>query len=504
MLNNTHNPDILTCLANLSSDEVFTPPNLANEMLNTLPNEIWSDETITFLDPVSKSGVFLREITKRLLEGLEKKIPDIEKRIKHILYKQVFGIGITRLTSEISRRTLYCSKKANGEFSIVKFDDEEGNLKFIDTQHNWDNSKSCKYCGLSRDLYKRDKELESYSYSFIHEDKPEVLFNMKFDVIVGNPPYQMNDGGAGASASPIYHKFVAAAKKLKPRYFLFIIPARWYNGGKGLDQFREEMISDKRFSTLHDFQDTDDVFPGLNIRGGVCYFLWERDYLGKCEIVNHRGKFKNEPKKRFLKENNLDIFIRHNESISILEKVLSLNEKRFSELVSSRKPFGFPTNFKEFSNKKYNHKDLKLYRFGDNGYVMESLVIQNSNFINKYKVLVPYASPGDDSYPHLILSKPIISEPYSVCTETYLTIGPFENPAECQNVSNYMISSFFRFMVLLSKSTQHITKKTYNLVPQQNFKEKWNDEILYKKYNINKSEVKFIDSLIKKMDVMYE
>ncbi len=229
MLSSFHNPDILTCLANLSSDEVFTPPNVVNQMLDTLPTELWSDKTVTFLDPVSKSGVFLREITKRLIKGLENEFPDIEERIQHILKKQVFGLGITKLTSEISRRTLYCSKKANGKYSIVKFGDEEGNLKFIDSKHFWVDG-NCKYCGVNKKLYQRSKGLESYAYSFIHEEKPEELFNMKFDVIIGNPPYQMNMGnkeGNSSKAMSIYDKFFDAAEKLQPNYISFIIPSRW-------------------------------------------------------------------------------------------------------------------------------------------------------------------------------------------------------------------------------------------------------------------------------------
>ena len=241
MLSSFHNPDILTCLANLSSDEVFTPPNVANQMLDTLPTELWSDKTITFLDPVSKSGVFLREITKRLIKGLENDFPDIEERIQHILKNQVFGLGITGLTSEISRRTLYCSKKANGEYSIVDFGDEEGNLKYIDSHHFWADGIKCKYCGVNKKLYQRNKGLESYAYSFIHEDKPEELFNMKFDVIIGNPPYQMMDGGGtGKSAKPIYNLFVEQATKLKTQISMFHNPIKMVLRWQRFDSFREK------------------------------------------------------------------------------------------------------------------------------------------------------------------------------------------------------------------------------------------------------------------------
>ena len=498
MLSKTHNPDILTCLANLSNEEVFTSPQVANKMLDLLPDKLWNDSETKFLDPVSKSGVFLREITKRLLKGLEVKYPNIEDRLNHILNNQVFGIATTTLTAKISRRSLYCAKKADSKLSITKFKDSQGNLKFFDLQHTWNKSGKCLFCGANQELYKRNLDLESYAYPFIHQNNPNSLFNMKFDVVIGNPPYQMNDGGAGSSASPIYHKFVESAKKLNPRFISFIIPARWYNGGKGLDEFRSTMLSDNRISILHDFQDTKDVFPGLNIRGGICYFLWEKDYQGKCTVINHRKNQTNKPLKRNLRQNGLEVFLRHNESISIFEKVLSFKEISFDTLVSSRKPFGLETNFKKFNKVKSDNEQIKLYRFGDDGYIDKFLIKNYSELIDSHKIFIPYASPGDDSYPHLILSKPIIAKPNTACTETYLVIGPFTSEKESLNVSNYMMTSFVRFMILLSKSSQHITKKTYKFVPIQNFEESWDDEKLYKKYGINSSEINFIDSLIRK------
>jgi site-specific DNA-methyltransferase (adenine-specific) len=502
MIQTHYNPDVLSCLANLSNDEVFTPPGLVNDILNLLPSKLWSNPKAKFLDPVSKSGVFLREIVKRLMIGLEKQIPDKQKRINHILSQQIYGIAITDLTALLSRRSLYCSKTANGKYSICEtFDNEQGNIYYKRMKHTWKTGK-CTYCGASQEVYDREDVLETYAYNFIHTDKPEKIFNMKFDVIIGNPPYQLSDGGAQKSASPIYHKFVEQAKKLNPRYLSMITPARWYSGGKGLDDFRNDMLKDNRLKELHDYPETSDCFPGINIRGGVCYFLWDRDHTGDCTITTHKSGKVGLSVNRPLLEKGTDVFIRYNEAINILRKVRDKNEKLFSTFVSAHKAFGLRTYVK--GTEKQFTNSVKLYQNGGIGYIKKSEVVKNQQWIDKWKVLVSYASPGDDSYPHLILSKPLISEPNSCSTETYLVVGPFATEKICKNVAMYMCTSFVRFLILLIKPSQHVTQKTYAFVPQQDFKEKWTDEKLYKKYGITDDEIEFINTLIRPIETSYE
>lgn len=497
-----YNPDVLSCLANLSNDEVFTPPEIANRMLDLLPKEIWSDSKVKFLDPFCKSGVFLREITKRLLDGLSEEIPDMQERLDHILHHQVYGMAITELTSLVSRRSLYCSKDASSEYSISRFAEASGNIAFHEILHTWNESTGkCIYCGASREVYERGEDKESHAYQFIHTDNPKELFNnMKFDVIIGNPPYQLNDGGGRDSAAiPLYDKFVQKAKQLAPHFLIMIIPARWYTGGRGLDDFRDNMISDTRMKVIHDYPETDDCFPGLNIRGGVCYFLWDSLYHGDCTIINHiKGKMIE--MKRPLKEANIPLLIRYNQSISIMKKVLKFKEVSLGKYVSTSKPFGMRSNFSDFTSIQTEMHSVKLYRFGENGYVAKKIIVKNENLIDRYKVLVSKASPGGDEYPHSIVSQPIVSEPNSVCTETYLVIKDVDSRTEAENLVSYIKTRFFRFMMSLVKNTQNISKASYTFVPLQDFSHPWTDEMLYRKYKLSSDEIAFIESMIRPME----
>ena len=381
MANKDYNPDVLNCIANLSNDEVFTPPALANQVLDMLPKELFSEPTTTFVDPFCKSGVFLREIVKRLDKGLAEKIPDQQKRIDHIMHHQVFGIALTELTSLLSRRTLYCSKCANSQYSVTHFDNEQGNVFYKPIKHTWVNGK-CKYCGASKEVYDRGSESEQYAYQFIHTDNPENLFpkNMKFDVIIGNPPYQLDDGGSKASASPIYHTFVNQAKKLNPRYLTMIIPSRWFTGGKGLDSFRKSMLNDKHIRILKDYINAKDCFPGLSISGGICYFLWDREYQGLCDFWScHSGK------ENFAQRclNEFSVFVRYNDAVNIVHKVKKMKEKSVMSIMSSRNPFGIPTNVRGVPER---FKDCyKLVSSQGEGFIDKDEILVNKTIAASYK-----------------------------------------------------------------------------------------------------------------------
>lgn len=506
LYNTMYNPDVLSCIANLSNDEVFTPPEVANAMLDLLPQELFKDPNTTFLDPGCKSGVFLREIAKRLLEGLEPIYPDLQERTDHIFKHQLYGIAITELTSHLSRRSLYCSKTANGNYSVVHFDTIDGNIRFKNIQHRWQNGK-CVFCGASQKEYDRSDDLETHAYELIHTIHPEEIFKMRFDVIIGNPPYQLSDGGGdGSSAQPIYQRFVQQAKKMNPRYISMIIPARWYSGGKGLDEFRSEMLHDERLSIIHDFPETSDCFPGINIRGGVCYFLWDKTHKGTCTIINHKQELINIMRRPLL-EAGAETFIRYNAAISILEKVSKLHEETMDTRVSSRLPFGIPSNFTDYVLKPDLKHSVILYRSersknADRKVYIEPIhITKNFEWKEKIKVLVSKASPGGDEYPHSIISAPVLADANSVCTETYLIVDFVNSEKEGENLISYMNTRFFRFMMSLIKNTQNISKGVFAFVPVQDWSTPWTDDVLYEKYGISDDEIAFIDSMIKPMDL---
>ncbi|MDI6712939.1 MAG: Eco57I restriction-modification methylase domain-containing protein [Anaerosomatales bacterium] len=521
------NPDVLTCIANLSNDEVFTPPEFANRMLDTLAEawaadnggaNLWADSSVRFLDPCTKSGVFLREITSRLIRGLAEEIPDLRERVDHILTKQVFGIAITQLTSLLARRSVYCSKHAQGPHSVARsFTSDQGNIWFERTEHTWVGGR-CRYCGASEKTLGRGGDLETHAYALIHTDDVRArvaeLFggDMQFDVIIGNPPYQLDDGGYGTSAAPIYQLFVEQAKALEPRYLCMVIPSRWFAGGKGLDEFRESMLADDRLRSIDDFLSAADVFPGVGLKGGVCYFLWDRDNPGPCRVSTHFKDWPVSTATRPLMEKGADIFIRFNEGLSILKKVIAVesgqsdslqlpDDRRFDRLVSSRKPFGLETTFK--GKKTKGPGDVLVYQNGGKGYIARDSVTTGTDLIDCWKVYVGRAAPGTgnrDTYPHKVLSTPFIGEPGTISSETYLCIGPFGSRAEAESALSYLTCRLTRLLILLHKPSQDTTRKVYTFVPVQEWTRVWTDEDLYAKYGISEEEIAFIEKLVRPME----
>lgn len=495
-----YNPDVLSCIANLSNDEVFTPPSVANAMLDMLPQELFRNPNTTFLDPACKSGVFLREIAKRLLKGLEPVYPDLQERIDHIFKHQLFGIAITELTAHLSRRSVYCSKTANGNYSVTQFDTTDGNIRFKNIKHKWENGK-CVFCGASRQEYDREAGLETHAYEMIHTTNPREFIKMKFDVIIGNPPYQLSTAGDanGGQAKPIYQIFVQQAIKLQPRYITMITPSRWFSGGWGLDEFRSNMLFEKHVRELHDFQRSEDCFTGVEIKGGVSYFLWDRDNTGPCHVVSH-SKNNETASERYLVEEGMDTFIRWNEAVSIYHKVKSKTHKVVSEIVSAQRPFDLPTNVMGHKTKSVGDITLVI-RAGNRLFYPRKSIRKNTDMIDKYKVFISKAYNGGDAFPHQIIGKPIIGEPGTCCSETYIFIGPFDTKEEAENFSSYVTTKFFRFMVLIKKISQDALQKVYSLVPSQDYSKPWTDKELYAKYNISEEEIAFIDSMIKPMEL---
>ncbi len=498
-----YKPDVLSCLADLSNDEVFTPPEVANKMLDLLPQELFRNKETKILDPACKSGVFLREAAKRFIAGERDQFDSLEECLDWIFKNQLYGIAITELTSLLSRRSIYCSKYPNSPFSIVDFgeDDVQGNIMFHRIQHNWvgvDDDKKCSWCGASAKKYERPADLETHAYEWIHTVDPEDIWNMKFDVIISNPPYQLSDGGNNASAIPIYHKFIEQAKKLNPRYMTMIIPSRWYAGGRGLDKFRNAMLADKSLRELYDYANSDECFPGVDISGGICYFLWDREYSGKCKIVNIDGSKMNEAYRDL---DQFPILIRSNLAVSVVEKILSRGEENLAKYVSPQRPFGLRT---------YARPDevgeLTLRWNGGRGPLQREKVTVGEENIDKWNVIVSrvfyeHGGKTDKNGQNRVLSILELLGPKEVCSETYVVVMSFDNQTEAENLYNYLKTKFARFMILQATSSIMITKNAFIFLPVQDFKKPWNDEALYSKYNLTEDEIDYIESVIRPMEL---
>ena len=501
LTSSNYNPDVLSCIANLSSDEVFTPPQLVNQILDMLPKEIWSDKNARFLDPGCKSGVFLREIAKRLDTGLEKQIPDRQKRLNHIFKNQLFGLAITELTSLLSRRSVYCSKTANGKYSVCEtFDEAQGNIRFKRIEHTWENGR-CVYCGANEENYDRGNALETHAYQFIDTNKPEEIFNMKFDVIVGNPPYQLDTGGSGRQAKPIYQLFVQQAKKLKPRYLTMIIPSRWFAGGMGLDTFRAEMINDDRIRTIVDYIDARECFPGVDIAGGVCYFLWAHDTHGDCLVMN-RFSGKEWVSERPLNEFNT--FVRFGPAVNVLRRVTAQHEPPMTSIISATRPFGLQTK-----DRPDGKGQIHLISSAGDGKISINRITAGHEMIDKWKVMTSktshdHAGQPDKDGTRRVLSRVELLRPNDVCTESYIILGAFKKKTDAQNCLEYAKTRFVRFLISLLSFSQDITRERFAYVPMQDFSEPWTDEKLYKKYGLTKDEIAFIESMVRPMEANNE
>ena len=496
------NPDILNFLANLSNDEVFTPTKLALKILDELPDSLWSNPETKILDPVCKTGIFLREAASKLNKGLKNKIKDDKKRIDHILKNQIFGIAITELTSLVSRRSVYYSRDTKSKFSICKeFNNGNGNILYNISDHKWINDR-CIHCGASKIQYDRTEGSEKYAYEFIHTKNPEKLFNnMKFDVIIGNPPYQLSDGGHSRSASTIYHLFVENAKRLNPKYLSMITPSRWFIGGKGLDQFRKDMLSDKRLKKIVDYETSAEVFRGADIAGGVNYFLWDRDHNGKCEVVNIR-KDKESSTARYL--DDFDVLIRDNKALKIIKKIKDLkisNGKTLKDSVSPSKPFALRTNYEP---KNSGIPCWFIQRVGKK-YANKKDVGDANNLLDKWKLLIPKAPiAGQTDF-----SKPVgfyyngniqLARPGECCTESWNVAGSFSSEKETLNFKSYLFTKTVRFLLLQAVISQDVTRRNFMFVPDLGSYDRiYDDKYLVKKWNISDKEWEYIDSRITKI-----
>ena len=503
LFQNVYNPDVLSCIANLSNDEVFTPPELANKIIDMLPQELFENPDTTFLDPCCKSGVFLREIAKRLIKGLEPQIPDLEKRIEHIFSKQIFGIAITELTSLLSRRSVYCSKYPSSEWSAYQFpeDKPQGNIIYQRIKHTWKDGK-CVYCGASKSEYDRGAELETHAYQFIHNLDVKKVFNMKFDVIIGNPPYQLSDGGSGTgiSALPLYDKFIEQALKLNPRYLSMIIPARWYAGGRGLGDFRSKMLINNHLKILVDYPKSRDCFEGVDIAGGVCYFLYDTLHDGACKVTNCIGKESSTIERSL---NEFPIFIRYNKSVDIIRKV-RIDKKFLSDTGFTSNPFGFRSFVRGSETKDSCHSVALITSDGVN-YISASDIEKNKSEVGKYKVCFGKINPdrggvNGNAVNYNVINKPFITNPNEIISETYLLIKTMDDIDSANNCITYLKTRFARFLIFMSMSSMNITNSNLMFLPEQDFSKPWTDEELYAKYNLDSEEIAFIESMIRPME----
>ena len=497
----SHVPDILDCLAQLSNSAVPTPPKLAKAMLDILPEEVWSRPDYVWLDPFSKSGVFLREVATRLFDGLADWEPDFVARREHIFRNMLFGAATTEMTGIVSRRSVYCSADASSAHSVVRFDDPQGNLPFVPAEHDFDAGGKCKRCRASDDLERGD-DRENYAYSFIHGAYPtKEMAGMKFDVIVGNPPYQVGTEGFGATASTIYHRFVEEAINLDPRYVLMITPSRWFAGGKGLDDFRAQMISDRRLAKLVDNPKLFDCFPGVEIKGGVSYFLWDRAHDGDCEFSTRVDGVVRSTMMRDLRDGD-GVLVRDNRAMAIIQKASPGSGGSVEQQCSVTKPFGLTmrSNYPGSVAEPFDGAIPLIYS-NKIGYSRPDQIQRNHQWIDRWKVLLPRTGDGHGRDVSYVIGEPIALAPGSACTQTYFIAGMFDTRAETENYANYLATKFVRFLVLQRKITQDVTPDRFRFVPMLDMTRAWGDEDLYEHFGLTEEEREYIESTIAPREV---
>lgn len=522
--------DILETINNVGNDEVFTPRKVVDMMLDSLPDEVWHNPHYRWLNPATKTGIFEREIAIRLDEGLKDEIPDTETRRKHILQDMIFSIGQTKFTANVARRTLYYCCQANRPCDGIKedghyvngyaigngtwFDDPEGNIKTPRSDHVMKKGK-CIFCGITENSrYLDANQREKYSYDFIHYNSGSELQTyladrffkgdkcMKFDIIVGNPPYQLSTNEKGTQATPIYQLFAMQAFAMNPRYVTMIMPSKWFAGGMStLDEFRKYMMSCGKIRYLIDYANAKDCFPTNSIAGGVNFFLWDREYAGECSFVNIIGD------RQYFQSRGLDefpILVRQNEAVSILRKVKSKAEETIDQIASPLMPFGLSTDVRgvELPDTK---NCVALHTSKGITYVEKSSIRKGFDILDKYKVLVGILGaehalePDKDGKYRIITSSMKVLAPGEACTHSYFTIGKYDNEEEARNLYSYLRTKFARFLILSAMTSTHLSRNVLIFLPIQDFSRAYTDSDLYLKYDLTNDEIDFIEEQMKEM-----
>lgn len=504
-----HVPDILDVIAALSSDAIPTPPLMARAVLDLLPTDVWSEPHFRWLDPATKSGSILREVARRLMVGLVDFEPDPEARAEHILRNMIFGTAITVVHGEMTRRSVYVSRDASSEHSVARFDSAQGNLPFVPAEHDYAVNRSgvvvgpCRVCHAPLRL-ERGNSRENYAYAFIHGAYPtEDLKNMRFDVIVGNPPYQTGDKkNDDDRASPIYQYFIEHAMSLDPKYLAMIVPSRWFTGGFGLEKFRARMIADRRFAKIVDNPKLFDCFPGVEIKGGVNYFLWDRDHAGDCEFSTRIDGTILSTASRDLREGD-GIVVRDNRAAAIVHKVKTAHHGKWADTVCGPQ-MAFGSMRTNFSGDKPEPSpgDIPLLLSSRVGYVPPSVIEKNKEWVDRWKVLVPKAGDGHGREVSYVIGEPIALAPGSACTQTYLVAGLFDSRTETENYAHYLTTKFVRFLILQRKTTQDVYSDRFKFVPALDMKRRWTDADLYEHFKLTEEEASYIESIIHPRDVV--